>query len=81
MTSADMRRDVQVPGSLIRLSKGAALVDKHPVTLRRWISQGKLTGWRTSSGQIMVSRDQLLRLTTPVRMDVEVTDGLEGAVA
>ncbi|MBF6329779.1 helix-turn-helix domain-containing protein [Nocardia transvalensis] len=51
---------------LIRLSEGAELVDVHVRTLRRWISQGKLTGYRLVSNQIRINRAELLGLIRPV---------------
>ncbi|MGW6730197.1 excisionase family DNA-binding protein [Nocardia sp. NPDC055029] len=60
-----MRRDADAH-ELIRLSAGAALVGVHSRTLRRWIDQGKLTGWRMASNQIRVSRAELLDLATPM---------------
>ncbi|MFI6574011.1 excisionase family DNA-binding protein [Nocardia fluminea] len=60
-----MRTDAEAH-ELIRLSTGAALVGVHSRTLRRWISQGRLTGWRLGSNQIRVSRAELLGLATPM---------------
>ncbi|MFE6925933.1 helix-turn-helix domain-containing protein [Nocardia sp. NPDC057663] len=60
-----MRRDADAH-ELIRLSAGAALVGVHSRTLRRWIDQGKLNGWRMASNQIRVSRAELLKLATPM---------------
>ncbi|MGV9823382.1 helix-turn-helix domain-containing protein [Nocardia xishanensis] len=66
MTSPLMPRDVAVARPLIRLSEGAALIGVHPQTLRRWVAQGKLTGWRLASNQIRVDRDELLGLVKPM---------------
>lgn len=66
MTSAGMRRDVNPVGTLIKLAEGAALAGLHPATLRRWIADGKLAGWRLPSGQIRVDRAEVLRLATPM---------------
>lgn len=65
------------PGDLIRLSEGAALVRMHPRTLRRWIAQGKLTGWRMASNQIRVSHRELLGLVEPMPPSQDLnTDGV-----
>ncbi|MEU2106402.1 helix-turn-helix domain-containing protein [Nocardia beijingensis] len=71
MTSAGMRRDGESVGTLIRLTEGAALAGLHPATLRRWISQGKLAGWRLPSGQIRVDRAEILQLAKPMPTTVE----------
>lgn len=63
MTNPQIRAD---DGDLIRLSAGAALVGVHSRTLRRWIDQGKLAGWRMPSKHIRVSRTELLDLATPM---------------
>ena len=67
MTSSGTRRSAEareVP--LIRLSEAATLVDVHVKTLRRWISQGKLTGYRLASNQIRIDRRELLNLARPM---------------
>lgn len=51
---------------LIPLSEGAELVRYHPKTLRRWISQGKLTGYRVADNQIRINRSELLGLVRRV---------------
>ncbi|MEV6073377.1 hypothetical protein AB0L82_43100 [Nocardia sp. NPDC052001] len=69
MTEPQIRRDAEAPGDLIRLAAGASLVRMNPRTLRRWIAQGKLTGWRMPSGHIHVDRDEVLRLAQPMQAD------------
>jgi excisionase family DNA binding protein len=65
VTNPQMRRDADAH-ELIRLSAGAALVGVHSRTLRRWIDQGKLSGWRMASNHIHVSRAEVLKLATPM---------------
>ena len=67
MTSSRTRKDAESRDVvLIRLSEAAALVDVHVKTLRRWISQGKLTGYRLASNQIRIDRMELLNLARPM---------------
>jgi excisionase family DNA binding protein len=66
VTRSHMQGDTDFPRSLIRLSEAAALVGVHPQTLRRWIGQGKVAGWRLASNQIRVDRDELLALAQPI---------------
>lgn len=65
MTCEPMHQDVD-PAALIRLSEAAVQLGVHPQTLRRWIQQGKLTGWRLASNQIRVDRNELAALATPM---------------
>lgn len=51
---------------LIPLSEGGELVRVSPKTLRRWISQGKLRGYRLASNQIRIDRAELLDLARPL---------------
>lgn len=51
---------------LIPLSEAASLVKYHRKTVRRWISQGKLTGYRVADNQIRIDRAELLGLVRPV---------------
>ncbi|MQY22686.1 helix-turn-helix domain-containing protein [Nocardia macrotermitis] len=76
MTSSRPRKDAEGRGTtLIRLSEAAALVDVHVKTLRRWISEGKLTGYRLASNQIRIDQGELLNLARPMP-----TVALDGAV-
>ncbi|WP_067722899.1 helix-turn-helix domain-containing protein [Nocardia yamanashiensis] len=63
-----------VSRNLIPLAEGAALARRNRQTLRRWIQQGRLTGWRMPSNRIHVDRDEVLRLLQPQRMQ-PCTDG------
>ncbi|WP_280359331.1 helix-turn-helix domain-containing protein [Nocardia otitidiscaviarum] len=67
MRSPRRRKDADKPEVvLIPLSEGGELVKVHPKTLRRWISQGKLTGYRLASNQIRINRSELLGLARPL---------------
>lgn len=68
----------EATGNLIRLSEGAALVRMHPRTLRRWIAQGRLTGWRMPSGHIHVDQREILRLAQPMAADTAIGASDEG---
>lgn len=66
MTSPRMSGYAPPPASLIKLAEGAALIGVNPRTLRRWIAQGKLNGWRLASNQIRIDRVELRSLAKPI---------------
>ncbi|MFE2962026.1 hypothetical protein [Nocardia tengchongensis] len=78
MTHPQTSREVEAAGNLIRLSEGASLVRMHPRTLRRWIAQGKLTGWRMPSGHIHVDQREVLGLAQPMATDTALGTANEG---
>jgi excisionase family DNA binding protein len=78
VTQAHMRAEAGAAGTLIRLAEGAGLVRMHPRTLRRWIAQGRLTGWRMPSGHIHVDRDEVLKLAKPMHTASLQHEGLAG---
>ncbi|MFH5210175.1 excisionase family DNA-binding protein [Antrihabitans sp. NCIMB 15449] len=50
---------------LISIQKGAELVGVHPRTLRRWIAEGRLTGYRLGSRAIRVDKGECFSLAQP----------------
>ncbi|MGV9408321.1 hypothetical protein ACWDOP_00285 [Nocardia sp. NPDC003693] len=65
--------------NLIRLAEGASLMRMNPRTLRRWIAQGKLTGWRMPSNHIHVSRDEVLGLAKLMQVEADARPAPKGA--
>ncbi len=56
-------RDAKISGRQRRrlesIDKVAAEYDIHPRTLRRWISQGKITGYRVGTQLVRVDPDEV----------------------
>jgi len=44
----------------------ASTAGVHPSTIRRWISQGRITGYRMGPRLIKVDLDELARMLTPI---------------
>ncbi|GAB2683396.1 hypothetical protein [Nocardia goodfellowii] len=64
----------ETPEDAIRLAAAAALVRMHPRTLRRWIDQDKLNGWRNrANNYVYVSRSQVLAVAgfAPIEAEAE----------
>jgi len=51
---------------LATLTEAADYTGRHRVTLRRWIAEGKITGYRQGDKLLMVDLDELDKLTRPV---------------
>ncbi|WP_405492941.1 excisionase family DNA-binding protein [Nocardia sp. NBC_00511] len=50
----------------MRLQDVAELFDVHEVTVRRWISAGRLTGYMVGPNSIRVRRDEAMALLRPI---------------
>lgn len=50
---------------MISIQEGAELVRIHPRTLRRWIAEGRLTGYRLGTRAIRVDQGECLALAQP----------------
>jgi excisionase family DNA binding protein len=50
------------------LTEAAAYTGRHRVTLRRWIAEGKITGYRQGDKLLLVDLAELDRLTRPVTL-------------
>jgi excisionase family DNA binding protein len=51
---------------LATLTEAADYTGRHRVTLRRWISEGKITGYRQGPKLLLVDLDEIDRLYRPV---------------
>ena len=50
------------------LTEAAAYTGRHRVTLRRWIAEGKITGYRQGDKLLLVDLAELDTLTRPVTL-------------
>ncbi|WP_433593962.1 excisionase family DNA-binding protein [Nocardia sp. CA-145437] len=50
----------------MRLQEVAELFGVHEVTVRRWISAGRLTGYMVGPNTIRVHRDEVMALPHPI---------------
>jgi excisionase family DNA binding protein len=65
---APTRRRYATPARrrLATLTEAADYTGRHRVTLRRWIAEGKITGYRQGPKLLLVDLDELDRLYRPV---------------
>jgi excisionase family DNA binding protein len=61
-------RTARRPRRPATLTEAAIYTGRHRVTLRRWIAEGKITGYRQGDKLLMVDLDELDRLTRPVTL-------------
>jgi hypothetical protein len=50
------------------LTQAAAESGRHRVTLRRWVAEGKIHGWRQGDKLLIVDLDEVDKLTKPVTL-------------
>ena len=50
------------------LTEAAGYTGRHRVTLRRWIAEGKITGWRQGDKLLLVDLAELDKLNRPVTL-------------
>ena len=51
----------------VSIAEAARLLGVHPTTIRRWMTEGSLAGYRVGHRRILLKRADLSRLITPAR--------------
>jgi excisionase family DNA binding protein len=63
-----MPRTTRRPRRPATLTEAAGYTGRHRVTLRRWIAEGKITGWRQGDKVLLVDLDELDKLSRPITL-------------
>jgi excisionase family DNA binding protein len=61
-------RTIRKPRRPATLTEGAEYSGRHRVTLRRWIAEGKITGYRQGPKLLVVDLDEIDQLTRVVTL-------------
>ncbi|HZR99840.1 MAG TPA: helix-turn-helix domain-containing protein [Chloroflexota bacterium] len=52
-------------GDLLTVAEAATVLKVSPITIHRWLKQGRLTAYRVGPRAVRISRSELTRLLTP----------------
>lgn len=58
-------RSVSLPDNLVTIKDAAAQIGVHPRTIRRWITAGRISGWRLGPRMMRVNLSEVLAQIQP----------------